>query len=231
MRLHRFIGDFDFSASRIKISDFKLLHQLRSVLRFKTGDEIILSDGKSREARVKIIGQEKDFLEAEILELENNENEPERRAILYCALLKRENFELATQKAVEIGIKEIVPIIAQRTVKLNFNEERLKKIIKEAAEQSGRGIIPVLGRPIKFGEALDQAKKNSANLFFDATGDNFQTFKIESAGSVGIFIGPEGGWTEEELKAAKMENFSIVNLGKLTLRSETAAIIASYLVL
>jgi len=112
MRLHRFIGKFDFSQSRLKIYDEEILKQIRNVLRLKKGDSIILADGKLNEAVVRITESDKKFLEVEILEKSVNKNEPERHGILYCAILKRENFEWVAQKATEVGIKEIVPVIS-----------------------------------------------------------------------------------------------------------------------
>ena len=143
-------------------------------------------------------------------------------------VLKKENFEWAVQKAVEVGVKEITPIITARTVKLGLNKDRLKKIIKEAAEQSGRGILPKLNEAIIFDEAIKSAKENDLNLFFNIGGKNVQ-HSMSNISKIGIFIGPEGGWDEEEIKKAQSSNgFTIVGLGKTILRAETAAVIASY---
>ena len=87
---------------------------------------------------------------------------------------KKENFELVVQKAVEIGVKEIIPIITKRTVKLNLKYDRLEKIIKEAAEQSGRGILPILRKAMDFKKAIEEAEQNNINLFFDISGKKFQ---------------------------------------------------------
>ena len=128
---------------------------------------MILCDGKLDEAVAKILLLAKDKAELEILEIIKNKNEPENYVILYCPILKKENFEIAVQKAVEVGVKEIVPIITARTVKFGLNKERLEKIIKEAAEQSGRGILPNLNEAIDFDKAIIEAKnKNEVNLFF-----------------------------------------------------------------
>jgi len=134
-----------------------------------------------------------------------------------------------------------VPIISKRTVKLNLRQDRLKKIIKEAAEQSNRGVVPILHEPLDFKKALEHALNNDLNLLFDPAGLNLCPFGTSPAGreirklkaeslKLGIWIGPEGGWDEEELQLAKEKGFKIVSLGKLFFRAETAAIIASYLV-
>jgi len=104
----------------------------------------------------------------------------------------------------------------------------LKKIIKEAAEQSGRGILPRLNEAIIFDEAIKSAKENDLNLFFQA-GYPPLRHSMSKFEKVGIFIGPEGGWDEEEIKKAQSSNgFTIVGLGKTVLRTETAAVIASH---
>lgn len=218
--------------NRFEIYDEEILNQTRNVLRLKKGDSFILADGKLNEATVKIIETDKKFLEVEILEHNINKNEPEIYGALYCSILKQENFELVCQKATECGIKEIVPLVSARTVKLGFKKERLEKIIKEAAEQSGRGILPILREMQKFDEALKSAEQNDLSLFFEMDSPLINKKEIGKAGKIGIFIGPEGGWSEEELDLVKDEieksdKFKMAGLGKLTLRAETAAIVAS----
>jgi len=228
MRLNRFLGKFDLSKKEISIKDSDFINQAKSVLRLGTGDKIILCDGESNEAIAEIVNLNKEFAELKISETYKNQNEPERYVALYCPILKKENFELAVQKAVEIGAKEITPIITKRTIKLGLNYERLNKIIKEASEQSGRGSLPKLNEAIIFDEALKLAKENDLNLFFQVgyppLGHSMSKFK-----KVGIFVGPEGGWTEEEIETAKENGFIFASLGKTTLRAETAVIVASYL--
>src|SRR3989344_4804544 len=231
MRLNRFIGNFDLSKKELSITDTGFINQAKNVLRLKASDKIILCDGNLNEALAEIVNLNKKFAELKILETCKNKNEPassENQVILYCSVLKKENFEWAVQKAVEVGVKEITPIITARTVKLGLNRERLEKIIKEAAEQSGRGILPKLNEAIIFDEALKSAEENDLNLFFQAgyppLGHSMSKFE-----KIGVFVGPEGGWTEEEIKKAQSSNgITIVGLGKTVLRAETAVVIASY---
>ncbi len=237
MRLHRFIGNFDLSQDRLDIRDAEILKQARNVLRLKKGDSIILADGKLSEAVVRIAESDKKFLKVETLENYMNKNEPERHGILYCSILKRENFEWVVQKATEVGVKKIVPVISSRTVKLGFKKDRLEKIIREASEQSGRGILPELRNPVNFGEAVKDAGENDLNLFFEIDSDLMDPAELREMKSkkIGIFIGPEGGWSPEEKKIVEKKvkenkNFKLRGLGKLTLRAETAAITASWFV-
>jgi 16S rRNA (uracil1498-N3)-methyltransferase len=238
MRLHRFIGNFNLDQNCFKIYDEEIINQAKNVLRLKIGDSLILADGASAEAVVNIIGLDKKFIEVTVSEKSINKKESEKFGVLYCSILKRENFEWVAQKATECGIKEIIPVVSQRTIKLGFKKERLEKIIREAAEQSGRGKLPVLGEALKFEAAIEKARENDLNLFFEM--DSLMINKEEvgkaGAGKIGIFIGPEGGWSDEELELMKNEakqsdKFKMSGLGKTTLRAETAAVVASWFVM
>lgn len=228
MRLHRFIVDNNLQSGLLVIDDEQLLYQLKDVLRLKSGDEIILADGRGKEALVKISGYKGKGVEVEIAGVSDNKNEPDIIVNLYCSILKRDNFELIVQKVTEIGVKNIIPIISKRTVKLDFKRERLEKIIKEAAEQSGRGIIPKLAEPIKFSDAVSLASKET-NILLDISGEPSAFKPTKDSRALSCWIGPEGGWDEEEVNFAKENGFRILSLGLLTLRAETAAIVASYL--
>lgn len=229
MRLHRFIGNFDCSHDTIEISDKDIISQLLNVLRLGVGDRIILADGNGNECTGEISDRQKNMLVITIIERLENNNDPTVSGVLYCAILKRENFELVVQKATEIGIAEIVPLITTRTVKLDIKEERLLKIIKEAAEQSGRGRLPILHKPMKLPEAFEHAHGNDVNFFFALSDIPANNELLHKGMRRGLFIGPEGGWTEEEEGAARNAECSLVSLGLLTFRAETAAIVASYL--
>jgi len=231
MRLHRFFGTFDFSKDRISISDIELVGQWRDVLRLTVGSEIILCDGNLNEALARIASLGKNSAEVEIIGVSRNESEPEHIAVLYCSILKGEHFELAAEKAVELGVSKIVPVVSDRTIKQRIREDRLRKIMTEAAEQSGRGIVPELGEPVPFLSATRQAGSNEANFFFDSCGEDVKKISGKDFRTAGIFIGPEGGWTESEIQLAKKSGLKTVSLGKLTLRAETAAIVAVYSVL
>ena len=231
MRLNRFIGDFDLDAERVTLRDLDMAHQITRVLRLEVGEHVVLGDGAGFEAEGEISSIGKDEVQIALGKKYKNENEPLRRVTLYLAVLKRENFELAAEKATEAGVAKIVPVLSARTVKTGFNTERVRKIVKEAAEQSGRGIVPQLSEPMTLGDALQTAAGNDANWFFHNDGD--AAFEKEpetiSKRKTGIFIGPEGGWSDEEATQAKGAGFTVAPLGSLILRAETAAIIATYL--
>jgi len=226
-KIHRFIDDFNLNEKELEISG-DIAYQIIKVLKLEIGEKIELCDGKDTVA----LGEIKDITNKNIIvkiidiKKENTQN---KKVSLFCAILKKENFELVVQKATEVGIYKIVPIISARTIKTGLNLERLKKIAKEASEQSGRTSVPEILEPISFENALKTINENDVNILFDGLGKE-SLFEKHYANSVcNIFIGPEGGWTEEEIKKAHNANFKIMNLGNLTLRGETAAIISSYL--
>ncbi|MHB9019673.1 MAG: RsmE family RNA methyltransferase [Minisyncoccota bacterium] len=237
MRLNRFFGNFNLKDEVIRSSDEELINQLKNVLRLNSGDEIILCDGKLNEASCVIENISRSEVVFKVTKVWQNKKEFLKDIILYCSVLKRENFELVIQKAVELGVREIVPIIAKRTVKLGLREDRAQKIIKEAAEQSGRGILPILSQEMPFEEAITKAEGNDINLFFELdkksiadSGTDLSKYK-----KIGIFIGPEGGWHPEELQivnnppsqgSGQTSNFKVLGLSPFTLRAETAAITA-----
>jgi 16S rRNA (uracil1498-N3)-methyltransferase len=228
MKLHRFIGEYDLSQGGLSVENAAFVSQLRNVLRLNAGDEIILADGRLNEAIVKITKFSKTSFEAEVLKAFRNTAEISGNIVLYCAVLKKTNFEIAVQKAVEVGVREIVPLLTSRTVKFNFMKDRLEKIILEAAEQSGRGIVPALYRPLDFIDAVKDARKSEFNVFLHPpVSDSFPC--SEHPNNIGIFVGPEGGWTNEEVEMAKHGGFRFASLGPLTYRAETAATIGVYL--
>lgn len=227
MRIHRFIGDFDLHAHRVVISRRDIVHQLRDVLRLRTGEMIVLGNGVGEEAQAKIVLYTKTGCEVEIQNTKKNDNEPVVDVTLYASILKKENFELVIEKATEIGVTQIVPIIARRTVKLAVREARAEKIIREAAEQSGRGVLPRFVKPMKLAEAFGHAAVHDINIFCDPTAPLLE--REMRVSNIGIFIGPEGGWDPQEIEEARRAGHVLTSLGGLVLRAETAAIIAVYL--
>jgi 16S rRNA (uracil1498-N3)-methyltransferase len=233
MRLHRFFLPFSATDNSLIIADEKIVNQIKNVLRLKAGDEILIFNGeKERKGKIEEIAKNaiRIILKEEVINL----RESKIKVKLFCSLLKKDNFEIVVQKATEVGVKEIYPIISKRTVKFDFKKERMDKIIKEASEQSMRISLPILHQTISFQEALKESSQNQLNVFCDLSSPLFsETLKekliSKKIDSLGVFIGPEGGWSEEEIHLAKDNNFLMVKLSDLVFRSETAAIIAVYL--
>lgn len=233
MKIHRFFSlnlVLDGKQQKLALSDKEIIHQVVKVLKLKTGEQLALCDGKGKEVVCILESIDKKELVLKVLEYKELSLK-ERQTILYLAVLKRENFEIAVQKAAEIGVDKLVPIITDRTIKTGINPERLNKISKEACELSGRGSLMIVEPVIKFKEAISKSKENETNLFFALGGVEFYPGKTidKNYKKVGLFIGPEGGWSAEEIVLAKEKSFKIVGIGKNILRGETAAIIASFL--
>jgi len=236
MRLNRFYLPVDFNTDQIVLKDQALLQQWRNVLRLAVGENIVLFDGSGNEVEAEIMSLNKDYGELKITARRLNDAETKVHAILYCAILKKENFEWVVQKATEVGVSEIVPIITERTIKLGLKSERLALIIKEATEQSGRGVIPIIHDAQTFTEALLSAKANTQNFICQISSSTILeacepvNSDLNIKPKIGIFIGPEGGWSDKEIEQAGAVGVQAISLGPRVLRGETAAIIASYLI-
>lgn len=224
MRLHRFyigknIGDsLDFS-----VDSYELSNQLRKVFRYKTGDSVVLFDNSGFEYIANITDFEKDIVKFEIIEKCDKRGLIEKNVILFSSLVKKDTFEWIAEKATELGVSEIYPVVSERSEKKNINEERINKIVIEASEQSGRVTIPKINKIISLSEAVEFVKNNNIKAVAYHT---VTTHQEESASYEAVFIGPEGGFTENEIKLFQDSNIGISSLGKLILRSETAVIVA-----
>ena len=226
MRLHRFMGAFDLSKDSVQVTDPELISQWKNVLRLEPSDMVILTDDNGTEAEATIESLDKKQATLAITSREEKRSEPKRQVTLYAALLRRENFELIVQKATEIGVFRIVPLLTSRTVKTGYNAVRLEKIMTEACEQSGRTHKPTLSEPLSFESAITECAAHETVLFHISD----TAAKPDFAGTkANLFIGPEGGFTDEEVALAETAGIPIRSLGTLTLRAETAAIAATFL--
>lgn len=225
MRLHRFIGFYDFSKGTVEIKDLEVVNQIKNVLRITHGGRILLSDGVGHEAEVVITEIMPKSILVDVLNVREDDIKL-KNVTLYLAVLKKENFELTVQKAVECGVNKIVPFINERTIKTGLNMDRLQKIIREASEQCGRNTLPTISEPIDFADALTDGSQAEEKIIFHLMNDVYMPDK--NAESASIFIGPEGGFTEKEIDLAKKQGYEIASLGPLTLRAETAGIVGVY---
>ena len=143
------------------------------------------------------------------------------------AITKKDTFEVSLAKLTEIGIKKISPILSKRIIKNNLNYERLNKIMKESTEQSEQIEIPILNEIKKFEEHILSCKQNKKNIILcDISGQ--KDIKIKE--NTSIFIGPEGGFSEDEIEFAKKNGANIMKISDNIFRAETAAIIMAYII-
>lgn len=222
MRLHRFyIFDTLPSGGRIAVTTPDLLHQWRNVFRMKAGEQVILFNAAGTEFTCTILEIERKSALCAI-DREERGKHALRPLTLCAALIKKDNFELILQKAVELGATHIIPIISERSEKKGLNLERAERIAIEATEQSGRVDVPLVDAPISFEAALAKLGSTKKILGFESTGSTFDA-QAFARGDLALFIGPEGGWTEHEIDALQTAG-RVMQLPTFILRAETAAI-------
>ncbi len=227
MKIHRFIGDFDLGQNEIHISDSERVRQMHSVLKLKVGERVVLCDGRGSEVEGELLEVHKKGVLVRMGEMVRREVSG-KRISLFCALAKKDNFELIVQKATELGVSEIVPIITDRTVKTGVNMDRLYKIAVEASEQSGRVDVPEIHEPIDYQKSLEMLQDFATRILFEIGAQKFSEDDKKDANSIALFVGPEGGWTDKEKEIAQGYGVVERSLVDTTLRVETAAIVAVY---
>ena len=217
-------------------------HQIRDVLRMKAGENIIVLDNTGDEYTVSLIEIDRRNVVGEVIEKRRSESEPRTQITLCQSLLSREKFEWVLQKCTEVGVSCFVPIVTERSIIRRPQTitpqkmSRCQNIITEAAEQSGRARIPALESPLLFTDVQARLAGFDCCLVGSVAGNRsslrqiLESVKKESA-HVALLIGPEGGFTEKEIADACGRGAKAFSLGKRILRTETAAIVASALIL
>jgi 16S rRNA (uracil1498-N3)-methyltransferase len=199
---------------------------LRDVLRLKIGDEVYVFDGRGREFRCSVSNTKRDSAELHIeSEVEPAKPESQLQLNLCVALLKGEKFDLVVQKATELGVTQVTPLIT-RYADIHLRDAadatkrtaRWQRIALEAAKQSGRAFVPEISLPLAFEAALE----GTGVMFSERGGETLES--LTGASSITALVGSEGGWSDEEIDTARARDFHIVTLGGRVLRAETAAI-------
>lgn len=223
MRVHRFFVPEDIELSHdFWLHNQRLLWQWRKVLRMQPGQEVVLFDGLRHE-RLYRIAVLKDN-EAHLQHVTDFERKtPSREVYLFWSLLKKDKNEWVLQKGTELGVSHFVPLLADRSEKLGFDIDRAQKIMVEAAEQCGRSDIPAVREPITPHAAL-QEFSGRVKLFICEQGSDSPSG--DQGGPVGVLVGPEGGWSDEEKNLFAEKEIPHIGLGQFTLRAETATIVA-----
>jgi len=215
-------------------------HQIRDVLRLKVGDNIIILDNTGLEYLVRLSAVERDSAVGDVIEKRPATGEPRTHITLYQSMPAREKFEYILQKCTEVGVCEFVPVITQRSVVRGSSGQdrtaRWRRIITEAAEQSGRGRIPELREAVEFDKAVHAIACFERCIIAAVGAKGAGLREVLHCGPVApvriaLFIGPEGGFTDDEIRLACAKGAAAINLGKRILRTETAAVVASALIL
>ncbi len=230
------------------------VHHIRNVLRLGPGDDIIVLDnsGWEREAEIVEVGREQ--VVGRVLSRALATGEPRTKISLFQGVLKGSNFELVLQKGTELGIVEFVPLISQRCViasldDVNKKMGRWQRIVQEAAEQSRRGRLPNLQPVMIFSHACERAKRMGGLSLMPWEEEEMVNLKLvfgrgekKSRGkktlsfpsrpfSINLFVGPEGGFTLDEVMLAQRYDIVPITLGPRILRAETAGLVATAAIL
>ncbi len=220
-------------------------HYLANVMRLRRGDTITVIDGCGKAFLAEICSIENEVLFIRIINEVILNTEPPFEIVLCQSLIKGDKMDFVIQKATELGINQIAPLITERTVvKETRKLNRWRKITEEAAEQCRRAVIPIIHEPVAMQDFIIRAAAISDNcklngfIFWEEGGESLtQALKkmisrrkvegnLKSSESIYIIIGPEGGLTQREVELAEVNGLIKTSLGKRLLKSETASIAA-----
>lgn len=226
MELRRFYVDKNsINDDNVCLYGESYIHATR-VLRFKPSYKLIVCDGSGMDYYCEVIDIDKEKVSCKILERIENNNEHKCKLILSIGLIKSERFDVAIQKAVELGVSEIIPFISENTSEKNFKEERVNRIVVEACKQCGRSILPTVHKLATFEEML--AKGEGLKLFAYEKEDSLTLKTCLDNNShdeaITLVVGSEGGFTEREAERAISHEYKSISLGNRILRAETASI-------
>jgi len=228
--MHRFFSN----STNIAVQKDDVNH-IVNVLRLKIGDEINICDNSSIDHLCRISALSKSVVEVEVIISAPNACEPRVQITLFQGLPKSDKMDLIVQKCVELGAVRIVPVECSRSIaKISGNADkkiaRWQSIAESAAKQSGRGIIPEIGDVTSFGATIEQMKGYDLALMpYELENECSISAAIKNhpeINNLAIFIGPEGGISNEETELAKAQGIVPVSLGRRILRCETAGFCA-----
>ncbi len=230
--MHRFFaGNESFSEKSVVLTGTDAIH-IRTVLRLQTGDKIQVLDGKGSLYLVQLADVKSKSVKGEIISSEKVNTDSPLKIHLGQSLIKGNKFDVVLRKSVELGVQSITPLITERTVvKSDGNKKiaRWQKIAEESCKQCGRSSIPTVSESIiKLGAFCQKRNEDDLKFMFWELESkiglkDMNPEKIPS--SVSVLIGPEGGFTIEEVETARSHGFQTVGLGPRILRAETAPLV------
>ncbi|MEK7501481.1 MAG: RsmE family RNA methyltransferase [Patescibacteria group bacterium] len=260
MRLHRFyISEIVGDKKEITINSVEQTNQICRVFRLKSGDSVIVFDGSGCDYECRIEKFKKGSILLAVISTSKSRYMPVRDIYLCVGVVKKDTFEWIVEKATELGVTHIIPVMAERSEKKSLNMERLEKIVVEASEQSGRGNVPIINNIMTLDESLEFFKeKGNIKLVAFHTEDSdvslavslgrdtvfrggeaergrtvparSDTVSPKDKSPIAIFIGPEGGWSPNEISLFHKNGVQLECLGHQVLRTETAVVSAISLI-
>jgi 16S rRNA (uracil1498-N3)-methyltransferase len=216
------------------LTDLDFVNQIFKVLRFRVGEQIILFNGSGKNYFYEIRELSKKSVVVSFVRSEDNFDLVKRNIRLFFPMTKSmEKIEFILQKCTEIGVSEFFPLISQRTERRVLEKrDRLSRILKEATEQCGGDKIPLLQEERLLDEEFLKDREEYVPVFAHLKGENFsfEKFrKFQNFNNADLFIGPEGGFSDEEYEKALEKGFIALKLGDRVLRAETACVAISSL--
>jgi 16S rRNA (uracil1498-N3)-methyltransferase len=227
-RVHRFFVGHDFELKHsFWLHDQRLIHQWNKVLRYQAGQDVLLFDGVESDRLYKIVEIKPDEAHLELI-TDYERQLPHKDIYLLWSLLKKDKNDWVLQKATELGVSHFVPLLAERSEKTDFDQDRALKIVIEAAEQCGRSDIPTVREPMLISTALEHTGSKVPLMICEQGGELPEAAQKSPCG---VLIGPEGGWSDAEIALFEKASLPHLGLGNFTLRAETAAVTAAGLLL
>ena len=223
-----YIADYNAGQNAIVLNEETSKHIIQ-VLRMKIGEQLNLTDGKGNLLTCEIIDDHKKHCVVQINSKEQIPNSGHKVSIAISLLKNSNRFEWFLEKATEIGVAEIIPLICERTEKEKFRYDRMQGICISAMLQSQQVWLPVLHEPLSFQKVVNDVNTNSKLIAHCESGVKTQLTNKLINQSTCILIGPEGDFTPQEIEMALQRNFIPVSLGDTRLRTETAGVVAAVL--
>jgi len=231
-----YIPNLKQKGSKIRIIDKNTIHQITKVLRLKIGETFHVFS-QAEELKLKIDDIQTSYIQTTIIAKDEKKIDNQKDITLYQALLKKDNFEWVIQKATELGVKKIVPMVTDNTIIREISKHKMaryEKIVIEATEQCGGKKPPAITEAIKFSDVIKEISTQPGIkiILWEGEGNNKITkFIDKDNNNYHLIIGPEGGFSANEINMAIDNQIIPVSLGNRILRAETAAIATISLIL
>lgn len=219
----------NLSDKRIVLDEDTSKHMI-NVLRMQKGEEVLLTDGKGKRTKASIVDDNRKKCVVEISLITIEEKRRNNVAIGISLIKNSSRFEWFLEKATEIGVGEVIPLICDRTEKEKFRFDRMQNILISAMLQSQQCWLPVLHEPTEFERAIHLSFEQKFIAHCEESNkQSLSSQQLNNSTSRIILIGPEGDFTPEEIESAIKNNFVPVSLGNTRLRTETAGMVATTL--
>ena len=201
-------------------------HALKS-LRIRPNERFDVINGKGLKIQATMLGSENGLVDYEIQNVQLFERPSPKLHMAVSPLKQADRFEYFIEKATELGVDQITPILCNRTEKPRIKKERLNRIIISALKQSGNAFLPKLNEIVAFSELVEKSTEDLKFVAHCEEENKIELKDLRFNGDTIFLIGPEGDFNENEIKMAEVNDFKAISLGDLTLRTETAALTVS----